>query len=86
MTETVPSYAAKMKKVEAASGVSMEVLIYIVCPTALALSGFAKALFHATSETWKIGEGREKWTRQQFILQPKGKIKLKKMTNDHSKS
>ena len=59
MTETVPSYAAKMKKVEAASGVSMEVMIYIVGPTALALSGFAKLLFHATSEPWKIVEGGE---------------------------
>ena len=84
ITETVPSYAAKMKKVEAASGVSMEVMIYVVGRTALTLSGFAKVLFHATSETWKIGEGGEKWTRQQFIPQPKGKIKLKRMTNDHS--
>ena len=80
MTETVPSYAAKMKKVEAASGVSMEVMIYIVGPTALALSGFAKLLFHATSEPWKIVEGGENWTGQQFVPQPKGKMKLKKMT------
>ena len=34
MAETVPSYAAKMAKVEAASGVSMEVMIYIVGPSA----------------------------------------------------
>ena len=78
--ETVPSYAAKMKKVEAASGISMEVMIYIVGPTALVLSGLAKLLYHATCEPWKTVEGGEKWTRQQLVPQPKGKIKLKKMT------
>ena len=80
MAETVPSYAAKMAKVEAASGVSMEVMIYIVGPSALVLSGFAKLLFHATSEPWKMVEGGEKWTGQQFVPQPKGKVKLKKVT------
>ena len=80
LTEAVPSYAVKMKKVEAASGVSMAVMIYVVGPSALVLSGLAKVLFHATSETWKIVEGGEKWTGQQFIPKPKGKIKLKKMT------
>ena len=80
LTETVPSYATKMKKVEAASGVSMEVMIYIVGPTALVLSGLGKLLFHATSEPWKMVKGGEKWTGQQFIPQPKGIIKPKKIT------
>ena len=53
LTEAVPSYAVKMKKVEAASGVSMAMMIYVVSPTALVLSGIVKVLFHATSETWK---------------------------------
>ena len=69
-----------MKKVEAASGVSMEVMIYIVGPTALVLSGLGKLLFHATSEPWKMVKGGEKWTGQQFIPQPKGIIKPKKIT------
>ena len=80
LMETVPSYAAKMKKVEAASGVSMAVMIYVVGPSALVLSGLAKVLFHATSETWKVVEGGEKWTGQQFVPKPKGKINMKKMT------
>ena len=80
LTEMVPSYAAKMKKVEAASGVSMAMMIYVVGPTALGLSSAAKVLYHSTSETWKTVEGGEKWTGQQFIPNPKGKIKLKKMT------
>ena len=75
-----PSYAVKMKKVEAASKVSMAVMIYVVGPTALVLSGLFKVLFHGTSETWKMVEGGEKWTCQQFVPQPKGKMKLKKMT------
>ena len=80
LTEMDPSYAVKMKKVEAASGVSMAVMIYVVGPTALVLSGLFKVLFHGTSETWKMVEGGEKWTRQQFVPKPKGKIKLKRMT------
>ena len=80
LTEMDPSYAVKMKKVEAASGVSMAVMIYVVGPTALVLSGLFKVLFHGTSETWKMVEGGEKWTRQQFVPKPKGKMKLKKMT------
>ena len=80
LTEMDPSYAVKMKKVEAASGVSMSVMIYVVGPTALMLSGLFKVLFHATSETWKMVEGGEKWTGQQFVPKPKGKIKLKTMT------
>ena len=74
------SYAVKMEKVESASGVSMAVMIYVVGPTALVLSGLFKVLFHATSETWKIVQGGEKWTGHQFIPKPKGEIKLKKMT------
>ena len=44
------------------------------------ISGFAKLLFHATSEPWKMVKGGEKWTGQQFIPQPKGIIKPKKIT------
>ena len=80
LTEMVPSYADKMTKVESASGVSMAVMIYVVAPTALALSALSKLLYHATSETWKIVEGGEKWTCPQFTPKPEGKIKLKEMT------
>ena len=76
----VPSYADKIKKVEVASGVSMAVMIYVVSPLALGLSALSKLCYHATSETWKIVEGGEKWTGQQVIPKPKGKVKLEKMT------
>ena len=48
MAETVPSYAAKMAKVEAASGVLMEVMIFIVGPSA--------ALQNSCSTPWKMVE------------------------------
>ena len=51
LTEMDPSFTVKMKKVEEASGVSMSVMIYVVGPAALVLSGLLKVLFHATSET-----------------------------------
>ena len=79
LTAMVPSYVDKMTKVDSATGISMAVMIYAVSPTTLALSALSKLLYHATAETWKIVEGGEKWTRQQFIPNPKGKIKLKQI-------
>ena len=79
LTAMVPSYVDKMTKVDSAAGISMAVMIYAVGPTSLALSALSKLLYHATAETWKIVEGGEKWTRQQFIPNPKGKITLKQI-------
>ena len=79
LTAMVPSYVDKMTKVDSAAGISMAAMIYAVGPTTLALSALSKLLYHATAETWKIVEGGEKWTRQQFIPKPKGKIKLKQI-------
>ena len=76
----VPSYADKMVKVEAASGLSMPVMVYVVGPAALLISGLAKVAYHATSETWKTVGGKEKWSRQQFVPKPKSKIKLRRVT------
>ena len=76
----VPSYAEKMVKVEAASGLSMSVMVYVVGPTALLISALAKVAFHATSETWKTLGSQEKWTKQQFVPKPKSEIKLRRIT------
>ena len=74
---TTPSYAAKIEKVEAASGLSMPMVVYVVGPTALILSALAKLVFHATSEAWKTVGSKEKWSGQKLVLKPKSKILLK---------
>ena len=76
---TVPSYADKMEKVEAASGLPMPVMVYVVGPTALIFSVLAKLVFHGTSETWKAVGSKEKWSRQKFVPTPKSKIKLRRV-------
>ena len=80
LRQTLPSYAATMAKVEAASGVSIEVMIYVVAPTMLVLSALSKILYHKTCETWKEVDSGEKGTRRQFVPKPKGMIKLKTMS------
>ena len=77
---TTPSYAAKMVKVEAASGLSMPMVVYVGSPTALLLSGLAKLVYHATSETWKMVGSKEKRSGQKFVPKPKSKILLRKIT------
>ena len=78
---TTPSYAAKMVKVEAASGLSMPMVVYVAGPTALLLSALAKLVYHATSETWKMVGSKEKRSGQNLqIPKPKSKILLRKIT------
>ena len=77
---TDPSYKDKMAKVEAASGLSMSVFIYIVAPSVLLLSALTKLLFHATSEPFKTTLAQRKWEKQQFLPRPKNKIKLRKIS------
>ena len=80
LRQSVPSYADTMAKVESASGVSIEVMIYVVAPTMLVLSALSRILYHKACETWKEVDSVEKGTRRQFIPKPKGMIKLKTMS------
>lgn len=77
---TDPSYKSKMAKVEAASGLSMSMFIYIVAPSVLLLSGLTKLLFHATSEPFKTTYDQRKWEKKQCVPRPKSKIKLRKIS------
>ena len=70
---TDPSYKSKMAKVEAASGLSMSVFIYIVAPSVLLLSALTKLLFHATSEPFKTAPVKENGKSNSFCQDPRAK-------------
>ena len=78
--ETSPEYARTMAKIEKASGFSMSLMIYLVCPLSLLLSALAKLTYHSTSERWKEIGSSKKWTSKQFLPRPKNEIVLEKVT------
>ena len=80
LMETSPEYASTMMKVENASGFSMSMMIYLVCPISLLLSALVKVTYHATSETWKEIGSTEKWSWKQCIPKPRNEIALKKVS------
>ena len=67
-------YASTIEKVRAASGFSMSVMIYLVCPAALLFSAVSKLAYHTWADPWRKMGSSEKWTAQQFIPKPKSKI------------
>ena len=71
LMHTVPEYAETIRKVEAASGFPMSVMINIVCPAAFLLSVLSKIVYHVTSEPWKVAGGGLKWTKHQLIPKPR---------------
>ena len=79
LMQTVPEYADTIRKVQAASGFSMSVMIYIVCPVSFLLAVLAKIIFHATSETWKVAGSGMKWTKQQLVPKPKSEFVSEKI-------
>ena len=80
LMETSPEYARTMAKIEKASGFSMSLMINLVCPIAMPLSGLVKITYLATSERWKEIGSSKKWTSKQFVPKPKSKIVLEKVT------
>ena len=77
--QNIPEYADTIGKVQAASGFSMPIMIYYVCPVAFILSLVAKILFHTTSETWKVAGSGMKWTKKQLDLKPTSEIVQEKI-------
>ena len=71
LMHTGPEYAETIRKVEAASGFPMSVMINIVSPAAFLLSVLSKIVYHVTSEPWKVAGGGLKWTRHQLIPKPR---------------
>ena len=80
LMETSPEYASTMMKVEKASGLSMSMMIYLVCPISLLLSALVKITFHCTSERWKEIGSTEKWNWKQCVPKPRSEIALRKVT------
>ena len=71
LMQTVPEYAKTIRKVEAASGFPMSMMINFVCPVAFLLGALSKLVYHTTSEPWKVAGGGMKWTRHQFLPKPR---------------
>ena len=53
-----PTYAEKMRKLEEASTISMEVMVYAACPVAFLLSILSQLVYHRYFDPWMLVRSR----------------------------